>query len=176
MDKNMMIIFALIVVIAALLLGIGFTMMPNMNKLDTNLKFNSSSTLTEGDSLKIILTDANGTAIANKTVNITVTDNDGTSDYHSVVTNENGTGNLKLDKSPGNYNVTISYGGNDKYNGCNASEKITIEEEVVEYPSYTTQSEQIDYNSRNSKYFKSDVDGSYHEMQEGADYVYAQML
>ncbi|WP_405290295.1 hypothetical protein [Methanobrevibacter sp.] len=39
---------------------------------------------------------------------------------------------MKLDKNAGKYNVTISYGGNDKYNGCNATKKITIEEMVVE--------------------------------------------
>ena len=126
-----MIILALIVIIAALLVGM-VAMMPNMSKQDTNLKFKSNSTLTEGDSLKVKLTDDNGTAIANQTVNITITDKDGSSDYHSVVTNENGTGKLKMDKSAGKYNVTISYGGNDKYNGCNATKKITIEEMVVE--------------------------------------------
>ena len=74
MDKNKMIILALIVVIAALLVGMAFTMMPNMGKQDTKLKFKSNSTLKEGDSLKIKLTDANGTAIANQTVNITIKD------------------------------------------------------------------------------------------------------
>ena len=131
MDKNKIIILALIIIIAALLIALA-AIMPNMNKQDTNLKFKSNSTLTEGNSLKIKLTDANGTAIVNQTVNVTITGKDGSSDYHSVVTNENGIGKLKLDKSPGKYNVTVSYSGNDKYNGCNATKKITIKEKVVE--------------------------------------------
>lgn len=131
MDKNKIIIIALIAIIAALLVGV-VAMMPNMNKQDTKLTFKSNSTLDEGSSLKIKLTDDNGTAIANQTVNVTITDGDESSDYHSVVTNEKGIGKLKLDKSPGKYNVTISYGGNDQYNGCNATKKITIKEEVVE--------------------------------------------
>ena len=53
MDKNKIIILALIVVIAAILVGMAFTMMPNMAKQDTKLKFKSNSTLTKGDSLKI---------------------------------------------------------------------------------------------------------------------------
>lgn len=150
---------------------------------DTNLNFKSNSTLTEGDSLKVKLTDANGTAIANQTVNITITDKDGSNDYHSVVTNENGTGKLKFDKSAGEYNVTVSYGGNDKYNPSNATKKITVEEEVATTPevSQTTESysnynerEQVDYNSPDSNYYKWDTDGSYHEKQEGVNYVYAQ--
>ena len=135
MDKNKMIILALIVVIAALLVGMAAMMMPNMGKQDTKLKFKSNSTMNEGDSLKIKLTDANGTAIANQTVNITITNKNGASDNHSVVTNAKGVGTLKLDKGAGKYNVTVSYGGNDKYNGCNATEKLTIEEKVDEVQS-----------------------------------------
>ena len=133
MDRNMIIIVALIAIIVALLVGI-FAMMPNMSKQDTKLTFESNATLTEGDSIKIKLTDANGTAIANQTVNVTITDKNNTSDYHSVVTDGDGVGKLKLDKNSGKYNVTISYGGNDNFTGCNATQKLTIKEKekVVE--------------------------------------------
>ena len=57
---------------------------------------------------------------------MTITDKDNANSYYSVVTDDNGIGKLKLDKDAGNYVVTISYGGNDNYNGCNASEHITI--------------------------------------------------
>ena len=63
-SKNKIIIVVLIAVIAALLVGV-VAMMPNTAKQDTNLTFKSKSTLTEGDYLKIKLTDANGTALAN---------------------------------------------------------------------------------------------------------------
>ena len=39
---------------------------------------------------------------------------------------------LKLYKDVGKKDVTITYGGNEKYNGCNVTKKITIEEKVVE--------------------------------------------
>ena len=147
MEKNEMIILALIVVIAAILIGAA-TMMPNVTKKDTKLKFKSDATLTEGDSLKIKLTDDNGTAIANQTVNVTIKDDDKSKDYHSVVTNKKGIGTLKLDKNPGKYKVTIIYGGNDKYNGCNATQKITIEEKVIE----ATVSESSSESSSSSNY------------------------
>ena len=60
MEKNQIIILALIVIIAALLVGMVFTMMPNFSKQDSNLKFKGNSTLAKGDSLKIMLTDENG--------------------------------------------------------------------------------------------------------------------
>ncbi len=131
MDKNKIMIIVLIAIIAALLVGI-FAMMPNTNKQDAKLTFKSDSSLEEGSPLKIKLIDANGTAISNQTVNVTITDDDSSNSYYSVVTSEKGIGKLNLDKSPGKYNVTISYGGNDQYNGCNATKKIKIEEKVVE--------------------------------------------
>ncbi len=146
MDNNKIIIIVLIAIIIALLVGI-FAVMPNMSKQDTKLTFMSNDTIDEGDSIDIRLTDANGTAIANQTVNVTVTDENSTSDYHSVVTDGNGTGKLKLDNDPGKYNVTISYGGNDQYNGCNATKKITIKEEVVEAQSASTSSSSSNYDS-----------------------------
>ena len=87
----------MIIVIVALLVGI-FAAMPHTAKKDTKLIFKSNSTLTKGDSLKIKLTDANGTAIANQTLNVTIKDKKGVSDNHSVVTNAKGVGTLKLDK------------------------------------------------------------------------------
>lgn len=131
MEKNKIIILALIVVIAALLVGIVATMqIPH--KQETKLAFKCNATITEGDSIRIQLTDANGTAIANQNVNVTITDKDKTNDYHSVVTNANGVGTLNIDKKAGNYIVTIKYDGNDNYSACNATKKIKIEEKVVE--------------------------------------------
>ena len=132
MDKNKIIIIVLIVIIAALLVGWVAMMMPNMAKQDTKLKFKSNSTLTEGDSLKVKLTDANGTALANQTVNITITGKNGSSDYHSVVTNKKGVGTLKLDKDAGKYDVIVSYDGNENYTGSNTTQKLTIKEKVAE--------------------------------------------
>ena len=147
MDKNKIIIGVLIVVIIALLIGI-FAVMPNLeSKHDTNLTFKCKSTVTEGDSIKVKLTDANGTAIANQTVNVTIEDKDKFSDYHSVVTNDKGVGKVKMDKNPGKYVITISYSGDDKYNGCNATKKITIEEEVVEAEPTSSSSSSSDYDS-----------------------------
>lgn len=144
---------ALIVIIIALLIGV-VAMMPSMNKQDTNLTFKGKSEITEGGSLKVKLTDANGTVIANQTVNVTLTDKDKTDSYYSVITNENGTGTLKLDKSHGKYDVTISYGGNDKYKASNATKKITIEKKVVE----TQETKQSSTNSLDSYRTRSDTD------------------
>ena len=131
MDKNKIIIVALIVIILAFLVGI-LVSMPNFSKADSKLEIMGNDTVTEGSNLQIKLTDTNGTALTNQTVKITFTDKDNSTSDYSVVTNDEGVGELKLDKNVGNYTVTASYGGNDGYNGCNATKKITIEKEVVE--------------------------------------------
>ena len=127
MEKDKIIILALIVIIVALLVGV-ITMMQNGNKQDTKLIFRSNDTIDEGGYVKIKLTDANGTELANQTVNITVTDEDNSNSYYSVVTDEDGDGKIKLDKDAGEYTVTITYGGNDSYGGCNVTQKLTIKE------------------------------------------------
>ena len=169
MDKNKMIILALIVVIAALLVGMAAMMMPNMGKQDTKLKFKSNSTLTEGDSLKVKLTDANGTAIANQTVNIIITNKNKSTD-HSVVTNAKGVGTLKMDNDAGKYNVTVSYGGNDKYNGCNVTKKITIEEKVAEATVSET-SAQSSQSGGSSTHTIIGEDGYYYTVDDNGNFL-----
>ena len=153
MDKNKIIILVLIAIIAALLVGL-VAMMPNLNKHDTKLAFEGNSTIANGDSIKIKLTDDNGTKLANKEVNIAITDENSTSDYHSVVTDKNGVGTLKIDKSAGDYTLTAKYDGDENYTGCNATKKITVEEEVVEeqVAQQSTQSAQTSSSSSPYKY------------------------
>ncbi len=162
-DKNKIIIIALIAVIAVLLVGIVSIMHDGQDKQGTNITFKSKSTLTEGDSIKVKLTDSNGTSLSNQTVNITITDKDKSNSYYSVVTNEKGIGTLKLDKSPGKYKVTVSYGGSDNYSACNSSKTITVEEEVVEaeVESYQTTessspSDELYYDSEINVYYNGD--------------------
>ena len=144
MERNTIIIIALLAVILALLAGIGF-MTADIGKQDTVLTFKSNDTVDEGGSIKIMLSDVNGTAIANQTVNVTITDNDNSKSYYSVVTGEKGNGTLKLDKDAGEYDVMIIYGGNDVYNGCNATQKLTIEEEVSQAQTSSTSTSSSNY-------------------------------
>lgn len=159
MDKNKLIIIALVAIIIILAAALFAT---NYHaKEDTELKITGNSTFYEGDSIKVKLTDLNGTPISNQTINVTITDKDNTNSYYSVVTNEKGVGKLKLEKDVGNYTVNCTYGGNDKYNGNITSKKITIEEEVVEaqtssssYSSSGTNSDDYVYSEQGDKYIK----------------------
>ena len=151
MDRQKIIILALIEMVVILLVAV-FSMMPGFTKQNTEITFKNNSTLTKGDSLNITLTDANGTALADQTVNITIADGNNAENYHSAVTDENGTASLKLDNGAGNYTVTVSYEGDEKYNGCNATEEITIEEEVVETQTSSSSDASSDSSSTSSNY------------------------
>ncbi|MBQ7927585.1 MAG: carboxypeptidase regulatory-like domain-containing protein [Methanobrevibacter sp.] len=153
MDRNKIIIIALIVVIAALLVGV-VALAPNMAKKDTKLTFKSNSSIDEGGSIKIKLSDSNGNAIAGQKVNVTVTDKDKASSYYSVETNDNGVGTLKMDKDAGKYDVTVTYGGSNDYKGCNATKKITVKEETAE--AEQTSSSSSSSSSKSAYAYKSD--------------------
>ena len=190
MNRNRIIILALIAVVAVLLVGL-VAMTANTTKEDAKLTFKSNSTLARGDSIEVALTGANGTALANRTVNVTLTDSNKTSDYHSVVTNNEGIATLKVDKDGGNYTVTVSFVGDGKYNGCNATQKITVEEAVEESQpvastassdSSTKDPDAIYYDSQYNIYYDSDgiiidpdglhgqgVGGNYYEVKEFFD-------
>ena len=177
MDKNKIIILVLAVIIIVLACGL-FATMSTQHKFDTKLTIKGNSTLYEGDSINVKLTDLNGTAIVNQTVNVTITDKDNASYYYSVVTNGKGIGKLKLDKSVGNYTVNCTYAGNDIYAGNSTTKKITIEEEVVEAEPVSYSSSDSSYSSSSSSSSSSryeyDMQGGLYDTQSGK-YVGGQM-
>ena len=146
MDKNQWIIVGLVIVIIALIIGLA-VMMQAPTKENVKLTIKNKKVIEEGENVKIQLTDMNGTPIKDQTVNISVTDKDGTTDYHSVVTNEKGVGKLKLDKNPGKYTVNCTYGGNENYTANTTNQTLKIKEKPVEestnvdYTSYSSSSE-----------------------------------
>ena len=143
MDKNQWIIVGLVIVIIALIIGLA-VMMQAPTKENVKLTIKNKKVIEEGENVKIQLTDMNGTPIKDQTVNISVTDKDGTTDYHSVVTNEKGVGKLKLDKSPGKYSVNCTYGGNENYTANSTNQTLKINEKPVE------ESADVEYNSYSS--------------------------
>ncbi|MBQ6511973.1 Ig-like domain-containing protein [Methanobrevibacter sp.] len=149
MEKNKLIIVALLVIIVALLLGI-FAVTSNSNKTDSKLEITSNNTLNEGSNLTVKLTDINGTGISGETVNITITDKDGGSYYTSVITNSSGVGVLELDRSVGNYTVNCSYYGNDNYTGNSTQQKLEIIEQPIAHSS-SSYSNDISYTQNDNR-------------------------
>ena len=103
MDKNKIVIIALILIVLAL--SIGMFAMLNHAKEDTRLTIMGNSTIKEGDSIDIMLTDLNGIPLDNQTINVTIIDDLQSHDYKKIVTNSKGIAKLKLNKSAGNYTI-----------------------------------------------------------------------
>ena len=147
MENNKLIIIALLVIIIALLACI-LTVMPNMNKQDVKLAFISDSTINEGDSIEIQLTDMNGTPLANQSLNVSVTDGNKT-DYHSILTNGDGKATLDIDKSAGDYGVSVRYDGNSNYRQSSISQNVTVKVPQTTSASTGSQSSALPYSLNN---------------------------
>ena len=167
MDKNQWIIVGLVIVIIALIIGLA-VMMQAPTKENVKLTIKNKKVIEEGENIKIQLTDMNGTPIKGQTVNISVTDKEGATDYHSVVTNEKGVGKLKLDKSPGKYTVNCTYGGNENYAANTTNQTLKINEKPVE------ESADVEYNSysSSSEDTRPEVDSSGITRQQADKYGY----
>ena len=93
---------------------------------DTNIKKNTNVVINNknyytGSDFTVTLTDSDGNRISNQTVNIII----GTARY-TKTTNSEGLANLSITQSPGIYQTSIIYNGNDKYISSNASTTLSI--------------------------------------------------
>ena len=132
MNYNKIILGLVIIFIIMIIAGF-FILNPSVAKTDSKVIVTSNSTLNDGDTLSIYLSDLNNTPISNQTVNITIIDANGAQNRQVVTTDANGNGNLQLNGlTAGNYNITVSYGGNNKFNPCNTTQKLTMKEKEVE--------------------------------------------
>ena len=134
--KNKNIILILVVIIVILASAIGFMVLKPMHaKEPTKIKITSNDTLDEGKDLTLKLADLNKTPLSNQKVNITIKNSNGKVVANKTVeTNDNGNAKMDLNLKKGKYAVLVAYGGNENYTGTNATQKLTIKEEVVEQP------------------------------------------
>lgn len=140
MDYNKIIIALLIVIIVILIVGL-VVLNPFNSKENVNLIASSGNTLYDGDNFAISLSTSNGTPLANQNVNVVITDANGNANPQIATTDENGNGLVQLNGlTPGNYNITSTYDGNEKYNGNSTTQ-------IVEMKASTTQQVSSDSSS-----------------------------
>lgn len=131
MNKNIIIAILVVIIIA----GAAFFMFGQSNgKADTQINFLGNKTLQNGEQIQFELKDAQGNVLAGQPVNITFDD-----EKYLVTTDENGKGYLTInDENAGSYEVTVDYGGNDKYNRCTGKVTITITDGTADNPASNT--------------------------------------
>ena len=124
---NRKLIIAIIIVLIIAIVGV-FALTQSTVKADTQINFLSQNTLKNGDQVQFVLTDAQGNPIANAEVTIAY-ESDGEIQNYTITTDGEGKGGLLLSDQPtGEHKISVSYNGNDQYNGCSAEMAFTIEE------------------------------------------------
>lgn len=98
-------------------------------KQATQLNITNDDTIHPGDKITIKLTKDDGKAIANATVNITITNDDGLNETKKATTNKNGMIGFKFNKDVGSYIINCTYAGDDDNEASNATKKVTVENE-----------------------------------------------
>ena len=124
MNRN--VIIALIVIVLVVLVGI--FAFAGTSKTDSQINFLTGNNISYGGQVQFELVDAQGNALSNQNVNISF-GSDGQMQTYSIVTDSQGKGGLSLNNEEyGTYNITVTYGGDDKHNGCSANQTITVGE------------------------------------------------
>ena len=148
MDRK--IIIALIIIVLIVLVGL--VSFSSGIKTDTQINFMTGTNLKNGDQVQFELKDAQGNALANQEINITFGGNNEKQNF-TITTDDQGKGALILkDENSGNYTVSVSYGGDDKHNGCSAKQAIKIGEGTSESSDNYTYDSSSTYSSSYSSY------------------------
>lgn len=129
MDKNILIAIVLIIVVACVGVFAILQHSATDEKLNTQINFLSQTTLQNGNQVQFELKDVQGTVIAGQNVTISYDDGSGNIQTYNIITDANGKGYLTISgEDAGSYNVTVTYNGNNQYNGSTAKQTITIED------------------------------------------------
>ncbi len=144
MNKKIIIAILVIIIIA---LGLFVFSHPMGDKLDTQITFLSNTDLKNGDQVEIQLTDEKGNVLPDQMVNFTLVEN-GEAHTYSAYTDANGKAYLVLnDEVPGDYEITVTFAGNDQLNPCTAKQTIKIGEDDSTVTSSSTTSASTTSNS-----------------------------
>ena len=159
-------IIAVIIILILAVVGV-FALTQGSVKADTQINFLSQNTLKNGDQVQFVLTDAQGNPIANQEVTISY-ESDGEIQNYTVTTDSEGKGGLLLSDEPtGEHKVSVSFSGNDQYNGCIGEFAFTIEEGTsdsadVSSATATSTDSSSDSNDANSNNIYTDDNGIIH--------------
>ena len=90
----------------------------------------------QNNKYNVTLINVNGHKIFNQTLTVTITDSKGNNKSFTLITNDNGYAEFKVDYPIGLYTVFISYGGNGYFEPCNNNKHINILISITYLTSY----------------------------------------
>ena len=134
MIKRLLIALGVLVVVAAVL-GL-FMIFPSDEGIDktSNIEILGNGTIGVNGTLNVKLSSGDGVALKDKTVHVSVKDQDGNVVFEdSAQTRVNGVANIRIsDVSAGEYEVNVTFDGDNNYTGSSIVKKLIIDEGVVE--------------------------------------------
>ena len=111
--------------------------------LDLTLRNNNTQLIMDNvvvygnnNNYEITLINVNGHRIFNQTLTVVITTQKGEKESFTLVTDENGHAKFEITYPIGVYNISVYYGGNGYFEGCNNSAQITVEASVTYLTSY----------------------------------------
>lgn len=96
----------------------------SMAKEETRLAI-ADDTIDVGDSLVVVLSDVHGVTIADATINVKLTDEDGITIDEDITTSSKGKAKLKMEEK-GKYSVECTFDGEGKYAASSLSDNIKV--------------------------------------------------
>lgn len=152
LDKRVTILSIIVIILISMLVILCFgSNFSSIFKQETDLTITSNSTLNNGDNFTVKLTDSDGELIANKTICISLTDDEGNVNNLNVTTNEKGIASFGINTNSGNYSAKCVFLGDDNYDSSNVTHKVSIVNRVVSLDSSSDgQSQTYSYGSTGS--------------------------
>lgn len=152
LDKRVTILSIIVIILISMLVILCFgSNFSSIFKQETDLTITSNSTLNNGDNFTVKLTDSDGELIANKTICISLTDDEGNVNNLNVTTNEKGIASFGINANSGNYSSKCVFLGDDNYDSSNVTHKVSIVNRVVSLDSSSDgQSQTYSYGSTGS--------------------------
>lgn len=149
LDKRVTILSIIVIILISMLVILCFgSNFSSIFKQETDLTITSNSTLNNGDNFTVKLTDSDGELIANKTICISLTDDEGNVNNLNVTTNEKGIASFGINANSGNYSAKCVFLGDDNYDSSNVTHKVSIVNRVVSLDSSSDgQSQTYSYGS-----------------------------
>ena len=152
LDKRVTILSIIVIILISMLVILCFgSNFSSIFKQETDLTITSNSTLNNGYNFTVKLTDSDGELIANKTICISLTDDEGNVNNLNVTTNEKGIASFGINANSGNYSAKCVFLGDDNYDSSNVTHKVSIVNRVVSLDSSSDgQSQTYSYGSTGS--------------------------
>ncbi len=123
-------IIILICVVILILAGAVSAFVFTNTQEESSLTITSNETLYDGENCTVKLTNKEGVGIANKTINVTLTSENGSNTNVTYITNNEGIISFNISEV-GNYSVKCVFNGDNDYKSSNTSTNVNIISKVV---------------------------------------------